>query len=191
MSHPAMGAAHTRLQITAMIQLKDWWAAEPIDVEGSWMLADAAINPGRSGHAIARLFVIHAISSVIGDRRKPAVDGLVAASYLAALMAAEDAEAGPLTACLSAAQRQDTAALASALHEAARACVSHAPHAARSLAELGYAAALEVGAWQDAYWSASLLERLAILDECPPAAERWGYKAHIQLDRVQRALRAL
>ena len=77
------------------------------------------------------------------------------------------------------------------MHEAAQVCGQLAPHAARSLAELGYAAALEVGAWQDAYHSARVLERLATLDECPAAADRWDRRASVQLDRVQRGLRAL
>ena len=174
-----------------MIVLKDWWQAEPVDVEGSWILADAGIYLSSPAHALARLLVIHAISYAVGERRRPVLDGIVAASYLGALIAADDAERGTLSACLAAAEKRDTRALADALYEAARVCAHVAPHAARSMAELGYEAALETGAWQAAYCAARLLEWLAILDECPPAAERWASRAQLQLGRVQRGLSAL
>lgn len=193
MSHRAMGPAPPRVQIADMMEFMDWWQVEPADFEGSRCLGDASFRSSRlSGQAVARLFVISAISCVLGDKRKPVVDGLAAASYVAALFAADDAEGGALNACLSAVQQQDVSALATSLHEAARVCAAHcAPYAARSLAELGYEAALEVGAWQDAYFAARTLERLAVLDECPPAADRWGRRAELQLRRVQRGTRTV
>lgn len=172
-----------------MISFIDWWQIDPVTFEGGECLRDAADRntQSASARAIARLFVIRAAAAAIGNRVGGTVDGVVAASYLAALMAAEDPEAAQLYACLGALQRNDTAALATALHEAARHSVARrAPGAARTLAELSYEAALEVGAWQDAMLAALILQRLATLDECPRAAERWQRRADVQLCRVLR-----
>ena len=172
-----------------MIYYHDWWRTERVTFEGGGCLKDAAeLNTlPASLRAIVRMFVIRAAAAAIGDYRRGGPDGLVAASYLAALLAADDPEAGALRACLKAARSRDTAALATALHEAARLSAAHlAPCTARELAELSYEAALEVGAWQDALLAAVILERLATLDECPAAAERWARRADLQLTRVGR-----
>jgi hypothetical protein len=174
-----------------MIQFVDYWQAETAPFEGAGALRDAAQQnlPTASKTAIARLFVLHALAAGVGSGRQLAVDGLTAASYLAALFAVEDPEAAALAKCLGALRSKDTAGLAATLHEAARvSAVRAAPGSARELAELSYEAALEVGSWQDAYFAARILERLAILDECPPAAECWGNRAELHLRRVRRAL---
>jgi hypothetical protein len=177
-----------------MISYIDWWRTDLVSFEGGECLRDAAdlnTTPA-SMRAIARIFVIRAAASAIGSERRGGLDGVAAASYLAALMAVEDPEAGALCACLAALQQNNTAALATALHEAARLSAAHlAPCTARKLAELSYEAALEVGAWQDALLAAVILERLATLDECPVAAERWARRADRQLRRVQRAARSV
>lgn len=178
-----------------MIYYHDWWRTDRITYEGAECLWDAAELNTRpaSLRALARLFVIGAAAASIGGRpRCRPSDGIVAASYLAALLAADDPEAGALRACLAALQQDNTAALATALHEAARLSAAHlAPGSARKFAELSYEAALEVGAWQDARLAAVILERLATLDECPNAAERWARRAHVHLSRVQRRSRAV
>jgi hypothetical protein len=163
-----------------MIYLIDYWQIERDGFEGEGCLVDAeAQNTAvTSARAIARLFLIRAATGV--------VDGLTAASYYAALLAVEDPEAGALRRCLLALQQNDTAALAGALGEAACFSAVHlASRSARSLAELSYSMALEVGAWEHAHFAARLLERLATLDECTPAADRWAVRADIQLRRVQ------
>ncbi|HET9439503.1 MAG TPA: hypothetical protein VFO52_05005 [Longimicrobiales bacterium] len=173
-----------------MISMIDWWQADRDIFDGEGCLRDAAeLNTTlTSARAIVRLFVINAAGGGIGSERLGSMDGLAAASYLAATLAVEDPEAGALSDCLAALQRNDTAALACALHQAARLAAAHlAPHSARSLAELSYEAALEVGAWRDALFAARVLERLAVMDECPPAAERWAIRGDVQLRRVQRA----
>jgi hypothetical protein len=171
-----------------MVFFTDWWQADRGSFEGAECLRDAAEQNAApaSMRAIARLFVIRAVAAAIGSERRHGADGVVAASYLAGLMAAEDPEAGALYACLAALQRNNPAELATSLHEAARMSAAHlAPCSARQLAELSYEAALEVGAWQDALFAAVILERLATLDECPGAAERWEYRAAVQLRRVR------
>ncbi len=191
MSHRAMGVHVPHAQIWFMIHFTDWWQAECAPFEGMGALRDAAEQNDRlaSARALARLFVTHAVAAQIGHGRDLAVDGLTAASYLAALLAADDPEAEALADCLAAIEQRDLPALAMGLHEAARVCAARrAPHGARSLAELSYDAALEVGSWQDAYFAARVLQRLAVLDECPPAAVRWENRAELQLRRVQRAL---
>ena len=177
-----------------MISYIDWWRTDLVAFEGGECLRDATDQNTRpaSMRAIARMFVIGAAAAAIGSGRRGGPHGMVAASYLAALMAADDPEAGALYGCLAALQQNDTAALATALHEAARLSVAHlAPGSARRLAELSYEASLEIGAWQDALLAAVILERLATLDECPPAAERWARRADLHLRRVQRAARSV
>ena len=165
-----------------MISVIDYWQIDRDSFTGECCLADAEDQntPVTSAHAIARLFVIRAVAGYL--------DGLAAASYCAALLAAEDSEAGALRRCLFAIQRNDTAALAGALGEAARLSAVHlAPRSARSLAELAYDTALEIGAWEEAYIAAVTLERLATMDECVPAAERWSVRARLQFRRVRQA----
>jgi hypothetical protein len=165
-----------------MIYLIDYWQIDRDSFEGEGCLVDAeAQNTAvTSARAVARLFVIRAAAGV--------VDGLTATSYYAALLAVEDPEAGALRRCLLALQRNDTAALAGALGEAARMSAVHlAARSARSLAELSYETALEVGAWEHAHFAARMLERLARMDECTPAAACWAIRADIQQRRVQRA----
>ena len=165
-----------------MISFIDYWQIDRDGFAGEGCLADAEEQntPVTSVRAIARLFVIRAAAGQ--------VQGLTAASYYAALLAVEDPEAGALRSCLSAIHRNDTTALAGALGRAARIAAAHlAPRSARSFAELSYDTALEVGAWEQAYFAARILERLATLDECSPSAERWSVRADIQLRRVQRA----
>jgi hypothetical protein len=167
-----------------MITLIDYWQIDRDGFTGEGCLVDAAEQNTSvtSMRAIARLLVIRAAAGH--------VDGLTAASYYAALLAVEDPEAGALRRCLLALQREDTPGLAAALGEAARLSAAHlAPRSARSLAELSYETALEAGAWEHAHFAARILERLAILDECPPAAQRWSLRADIQLRRVQRGAR--
>jgi hypothetical protein len=165
-----------------MISLIDYWRIDCDTFEGEGCLVDAEAQNTvvTSVRAVARLFVIRAAAG--------RVDGLAAASYYAALLAAEDPEAGALRRCLLALQKKDTGALAGALNDAARLSAVHlATRSARSLAELSYDTALEIGAWEHAHFAARMLERLATLDECTPAAERWAVRADIQLRRVQRA----
>jgi hypothetical protein len=173
-----------------MFTLIDFWRIERETFDGAGCLLDAAQNDTAvtSARAVARLFVIGAAAAAVGSRRLSAMDGLAAASYHAAMLAVEDPEAGALRSCLAALQSNDTFALAGALYEAARMSAAHrAPHSARSLAELSYEAALEVGAWEHAHFAARILERLAVMDECPPAAERWSVRADKQLRRVQQS----
>jgi hypothetical protein len=165
-----------------MISVIDYWQIDRDSFTGECCLADAEEQNTSvtSVRAIARLFVIRAAAGYL--------DGVAAASYCAALLAADDPEAGALRRCLFAIQRNDTAALAGALGDAARLSAVHlAPRGARSLAELAYDTALEIGAWEEAYVAACVLERLATLDECPPAAERWSVRAGIQFRRVRQA----
>lgn len=162
-----------------MISLIDYWQIERDGFEGEGCLVDAAEQATvvTSARAIARFFVIRAAAG--HD------DGLVAASYCAALLAVHDPEAGALRNCLQALQRSDGVALADALGEAARFSAAHlATRAGRALAELSYQTALEAGSWEHAHCAARMLERLARLDECSPAAERWSRRADVQLRRV-------
>lgn len=165
-----------------MISLVDYWQVDRDSFTGECCLADAEEQNTSvaSVRAIARLFVIRAVAGYL--------DGVAAASYCAALLAADDPEAGALRRCLFAIQRNDTFALAGALGEAARLSSVHlALRSARILAELAYGTALEIGAWEQAYVAAGTLERLATMDECPPAAERWSIRAGIQFRRVRQA----
>ncbi len=173
-----------------MISLLDYWQIDrdAFDGEGCLREAQEQNTAATSARAIVRMFVIRAAAAAMRSERFSGMDGLAAASYHAALLAVEDPEAGALRRCLTALQGNDGAALAAALHEAARLSALHlAAHSARSLAELSYEAALEVGAWEHAHFAARILERLATLDECPPAAERWSIRGDLHLRRVQRA----
>jgi hypothetical protein len=174
-----------------MIEFMDWWQAEDAPFEGVGALRDAANQnqAAASKNAVARLFVTHALAAGVGYDCDLAVDALTAASYLAALFAADDPEAIALAKCLGALPDTNSAVLAATLHHAACVCANRqAPETARGLAELSYRAALEVGSWQDAYCAARTLQRLAVLDECLPAAERWENRAELHLRRVRRAL---
>lgn len=177
-----------------MISYVDWWRTDLVPFEGAECLRDAADQQTipASVRAIARMFVIRAAAAAIGTERWGGLEGVAAASYLAALLAVDDPEASALHGCLAALQQNNTAALATALHEAARLSAAHrAACSARKLAELSYEAALEIGAWQDALVAAVILERLATLDECPAAAERWARRVEQQSARVQRAIRSV
>ena len=163
-----------------MISVIDYWQIDRDSFPGECCLADAEEQNTvvTSVRAIARLLVIRAVAGHL--------DGVAAASYCAALLAREDPEAGALRRCLFAIHRNDTAALACALGEAAHLSAVHlAPRSARSMAELAYDAALEAGAWKEAYMSARMLERLATMDECPAAADWWSVRAGMQLRRVR------
>jgi hypothetical protein len=175
-----------------MISLLDYWQIDRdcFDGEGCLLDAQEQNTAATSVRTIVRMLVIRAAAAALRCERFSKMDGLAAASYHAALLAAEDPEARALGRCLAALQGDDGTALAAALHEAAHLSALHlAAHSARSLAELSYEAALEVGAWEHAHFAARILERLATLDECPPAAERWSVRADMQWRRVQRATR--
>jgi hypothetical protein len=185
-----MGATAPPKHIGSMIDFIDWWRIERPGFIGSAALHDAAEanDPDASAHAIARMFVMHASASLIGDKHASFVDGPTAGEYLVKLIPLDDPEAGVLMACLIALQRQDLRALTVALHGAATFCATwYLTYSARSLAQLSYRAALETGSWQDALNAAYLLYRVAILDENPAAAERWEARVHLHRARVQSA----
>lgn len=190
MSHRAMGAPAPPRQIGGMIEFIDWWRAERPGFIGSAALYDAAEanDPDASARAIARMFVIHAAASLIGERRPSMIDGDGAREYLAALVPIDDPEAAALRACLAALQRNDLRVLTIALYTAATFYATrYMTYSARSLSLLSYRASLETGSWQDALNAALLLYRIAILDENPAAAERWEARVHLHRARVQSA----
>ena len=190
MSHRAMGSTAPPTQIRAMIDYIDWWRAERPGFIGSGALYDAAEANCRdaSARAIARMFVIHASASLIGDPHVSFVDGRAAGEYLEKLIPLDDPERAPLMFCLAALEQRDLPRLTVALHAAAIYCArQYILYSARSLAQLSYRAALEIGSWQDAWNAAYLLYRVAILDENPAAARRWEERADVHRLRVQSA----
>jgi hypothetical protein len=185
-----MGATAPPTHIGGMIDFIDWWRAERPGFIGSGALYDAAEanHPDASARAIARMFVIHASASLIGDPHVSFVDGPTAAEYLLQLTPADDPEMAPLMSCLAALEQKDLGRLTVALHAAAIVCASsYILYSARSLARLSYRASLETGSWQDAWNAAHLLYRIAILDENPAAAWRWEARADLHRVRVQSA----
>ena len=179
-----MGAPYMPTHIEVMMQLIDWWHSDATCFQGERCLQDAAgqPDPESCGWAIARLMVLEAVGAQ--------ASGDAAAGYVAALYRTGDPEAAALTKTLEAAAQGEQAPLAAALYEAARLCAARqALHAARSFAELSYETAQGCGSWYYAWRSALVLERLADLDECPRAAERWHRRAHIHQRRVRRTRR--
>ena len=179
-----MGAPYVATQIAVMMQLIDWWHSDATCFEGERCLQDAAEQPEPEtcGWAVARLVVIEAIAAQAGRES--------AAGYVAALYQADDPEAAALNRALEALARGDEPALAAALHEVARLCAARqALRAARRFAVLSFEAAEGCGSWYDAWRSALVLERLAELDECPPAAERWHRRVLIHQRRMRRTRR--
>jgi hypothetical protein len=184
-----MGSLAPPAHIGNMIDFVDWWRAERPGFIGSGALHDAAEanHPDASARAIARMFVIHASASLIGDPHVSFVDGPTAGEYLVTLVPMDDPEMGPLISCLAALEQRDLRKLTVALHTAAVCCASrYIMYSARSLARLSYRASLETGSWQDALNAAHLLYRIAILDENPAAAARWEARAELHRIRVQR-----
>lgn len=171
-----------------MIQFNDWWAEMRPGFAGSAALHDAADRnrASASARAIARMFTIRAASGVVGER-EPWLHAHVE-SYVMHLVPPGDPENAALLECLAAAQQRDAGALAVAMQSAATICLHHsAYHSARAFARLAYTASLEVGSWEDAHRASLFLYRLAILDENPPAAERWRSRAELHWRRVQSA----
>lgn len=171
-----------------MILLKDWWSEMRPGFAGSAPLHDAADRNSfaASARAIARMFIIRAASGVVGDP-EPWLEAPVE-SYVTRLIPSGDPEYKALLDCHAAAQQQNISALTVALQRAAAICFQDsAHHAARAFARLAYSAALEVGSWEDARRAAAFLHRLAVLDENPPAAERWEMRADLHWRRVQSA----
>ena len=138
---------------------------------------------------MARLLVLRAAVAAIrdGDTIQPRY---AAAPYLAALFAVDDPEAGALWECLASIRCNDIGRLATSLHEVARICATRdASGGARSFGEIAYEAALATGRWEAANYAALLLERLAELDECHVAADRWGGRADVHARRMLRVKR--
>jgi hypothetical protein len=193
MSHPAMGAQPAPVQIITMIGLIDWWETDRPSFEGERCLADAAdANCSEaSGHAVARLFVLHAAAAAIRDG-ETVQKRYLAKPYVAALFAFDDPEAGALWECLAAIRLNDITWLASRVLEVGGLCARrNAPQTARSFGELAYEAALATGTWVLAHHAALLLERLAELDESPASAERWARRAGVHGRRMTRYGRRL
>jgi hypothetical protein len=183
-----MGALLAPLQISAMIALIDWWELDHPAFDGERCLTDAAAanRVDDSAHAVAPLFVLQAAATAIRDGDAIQMRS-AAAPYVAAMLAIDDPETVALWDCLASIRCNDIARLAARLHEAARLCATrNAAGTARSFAELSYEAALASGAWEQAHYAALLLERLAELDECHVAADRWGRRASVHARRVAR-----
>jgi hypothetical protein len=127
-------------------------------------------------------------ASLVGDPRPRMVTGPIARDYLLALIPPDDPECGPLLTCLEAVERRDLPGLVGALHATALwYSTQYIMHSARALAHVSYRGALEIGSWQDAFNAACLLNRIAVLDENPVAAERWAMRAAVHQVRVQSA----
>ena len=172
-----------------MIELTDWWRIDSPAFAGQRCLDDAADNSSIeiSRASVARMLVLQAADAVLHGKGAGPRDIAQVATYVGALFYVDDPEAGVLWRCLGAIRTSDTADLANALHHAARRMASVcAPHAAREFGELSYEAALACGSWEDAYFAASILTRIAELDECHIAAERWEHRARLHEARVQR-----
>ena len=188
MSHPAMGTQAVPDQIITMIGLIDWWETDRPSFEGERCLADAADAncSDTSGHAVARLFVLHAAAAAIRDG-ETVQKRYAAKPYVAALFAIDDPEAAALWECLAAIRLSDITWLASRVLEVGGLCARrNAPQTARSFAELAYEAALATGTWELAHHAALLLERLAELDESPASADRWARRAGVHGRRMRR-----
>ena len=179
-----MGALTMPTHIEVMMRSIDWWHADATCFDGERCLQDAAEQPSPEacGWAVARLLVIGAVSAQTGYEP--------AGCYVAALYPAGDPERAVLVQSLEAGAHGDDAGLAAALHEAARLCASRqALQAARTFAELSSEIAEGCGSWYDAWRSALVLERLADLDECPRAAERWQRRGLMHQRRMRRTRR--
>lgn len=145
-----------------------------------------ASDPEESARAVARVLVVETVHGWLGDQSVP-FNHDDTAPYLAALFHHDDPEAGALWQCLRAMKAGDIPDLTAALNDAARICGGRGvAEAARAFADLAYAAALACGSWAQAEKAALMLERLADLDECPRAAERWERRALVHGDRVRR-----
>ncbi|HEY0809768.1 MAG TPA: hypothetical protein VGD49_06375 [Longimicrobiales bacterium] len=174
-----------------MIAFIDWWQLDHPDFTGARCLTDAAAANcvDASARAVARVFVLQAALAAVRDDDMGPMR-FAAAGYVATLFEIDDAETGALWDCLASIRSNDAGRLARSLYEVGRVCAwRHAPGAARSFAELSYEAALAAGAWEHAHYAALLLERLAELDECHDAADRWGRRAAVFGRRVERRQR--
>ena len=171
-----------------MIELTDWWRIDLPVFAGERSLADAADYPTANGSraSIARMLVLQVADAAL-HRSRPNEDEIaLVATYVGALLNGDDPEAGALWRCLGAVRTNDTEELAHALHHVARhSAYLDARQAAREFGELSYDAALACGSWEDAYFAASILTRLAELDECHDAAERWEQRARVHERRVR------
>lgn len=186
MSHLPMGSSPPHRQITGMIDFTDWWRFDTPHFPGQRCLADTADDPSadKSAAGIARMLVLQIAAASLHGAHPSIHDIAVAGSYMG-LLGVADPEAGGLWQCIAAVRTRDTAMLAAGLHKAARQCMNlSAPQAAREFAELSYEAALACGSWEDGFFAASILTRLAELDECPPASEQWEHRARMQENRV-------
>lgn len=168
----------------------DWWRADRGAFVGERCFLDATgTSREESARALARVLILETAAGWLCDQSVP-FSYAETAPYLDALFDIDDAEGEALWRCLAALQSSDTAALATALNDAGRiAAARGAAEGGRACAELAYDAALACGSWAEAHKAALLLERLAELDECPRAAERWARRAQVHGARVRRARR--